>query len=189
MRRISFVLAIVALPLAMVLAYSFNALPDKAINGHFDHQTPDQPAEAGQSAFAAIAEIVELLMNDPETNWSTVNVTRLRDHLVDMQLLTTKAKADQIVEDGRVTFQIRGEGRTLQAIRSMVPAHAREISRARTWTVSTKEIERGISMTLRAETTEELTKIAALGFFGVMAMGSHHQPHHLAMAKGEMHHQ
>lgn len=185
MRRILFVLAIIVLPLAMVLAYSLNALPGKAIHGNSGHQESDRPKETGQAAFAAIAEIVELLANDPETDWSKVNITRLRDHLVDMQLLTTRATAVQLTEDNQVTFRITGEGSTLQAIRSMVPAHAREISRMGAWSASTREIEGGVSMTLSADTTEELTKIAALGFFGVLATGSHHQPHHLAIAAGD----
>jgi hypothetical protein len=33
----------------------------------------------------------------------------------------------------------------------------------------------------------EQLKLAALGFFGVMATGAHHQAHHLAMAMGERH--
>ena len=48
-------------------------------------------SETGQSQFVAIAEIVSLLRNDPETDWSQVEIKALRDHLVDMDNVTTKA--------------------------------------------------------------------------------------------------
>ena len=49
------------------------------------------PSETGQAQFAAIAEIVSLLRDDPNTDWEQVNIKALRDHLVDMDNLTTRA--------------------------------------------------------------------------------------------------
>ena len=34
----------------------------------------------------------------------------------------------------------------------------------------------------------QVTKLKALGFMGIMVQGSHHQLHHLMMAKGEFMH-
>jgi hypothetical protein len=34
---------------------------------------------------------------------------------------------------------------------------------------------------------KERAHIRGLGFIGLLASGPHHQPHHLAMAKGERH--
>ena len=48
-------------------------------------------SETGQSQFAAIAEIVSLLRDDPETNWAQVDIRDLREHPVDMDNVTTKA--------------------------------------------------------------------------------------------------
>jgi hypothetical protein len=31
-----------------------------------------------------------------------------------------------------------------------------------------------------------VARIRALGFIGLLVQGAHHQPHHLAMAKGEI---
>ena len=47
--------------------------------------TATQP---GQSAFAAIQEIVDILEADPKTDWSKVNIDALREHLVDMSNVT-----------------------------------------------------------------------------------------------------
>jgi lysine/ornithine N-monooxygenase len=37
--------------------------------------------ESGQSAFAAIAEIVAKLESNPDTNWNVVDIKGLREHL------------------------------------------------------------------------------------------------------------
>ncbi|MFK5981049.1 MAG: hypothetical protein QM488_19435 [Rhizobiaceae bacterium] len=144
------------------------------------------PTEGGQSAFAAMAEIVAMLMNDPKTDWSKVNISALREHLVDMNELTLNATATQAKEGTAVIFSVTGEGRTLRAIQSMVPAHAKELDKIEGWTVSAKTIPTGAVLTVVAKSDMELAKISALGFFGMMSIGAHHQPHHLAMATGNM---
>ncbi|WP_280955336.1 hypothetical protein [Cohaesibacter haloalkalitolerans] len=39
-------------------------------------------------------------------------------------------------------------------------------------------------MTITTSNKTELEKIKALGFYGVMTIGAHHQMHHLMMATG-----
>ena len=60
-------------------------------------KTPQQPpspvaTRAGQDAFAAIQEVVEILTADPKTDWSKVNIDALRQHLIDMNNVTLNAK-------------------------------------------------------------------------------------------------
>jgi hypothetical protein len=43
-----------------------------------------EPTFPGQDAFGAIAEVVQLLDADPQTDWSRVDLERLRQHLIDM---------------------------------------------------------------------------------------------------------
>ncbi len=54
--------------------------------------------EPGQSAFAAIAEVVRVLEADPQTDWENVNVDLLRQHLRDMDVVTidSTTQTDQI---------------------------------------------------------------------------------------------
>lgn len=146
----------------------------------------DIPAEAGQSAFAAIAEIVTMLEADPQTNWARVDITALREHLVDMDQLMLGAEASASFSDRTAVFSIRGDGPVLRAIRNMVPAHAMELSKIEGWDSSTTIIEDGATLRIAVAHDGELVRIKALGFFGVMALGAHHQPHHLAMARGDM---
>jgi len=55
-------------------------------------------------------------------------------------------------------------------------------------TVSTAPIEGGYTMEVLGKNAVTNAKIKGLGFFGLMATGSHHQMHHLMMASGEGHH-
>ena len=157
------------------------AAPAAAQHSHSAHANKTgTPQETGQSAFAAVAEIVEILRSDPETDWSRVDIDGLRRHLVDMDLLTTQAVVLRKVSTGGTRFEVRGGQRTLQAIRAMVPAHAPFLAAETGWNVTTENLVDGIALIVEGDQSQ----IEALGFFGLMAIGAHHQRHHLMMAKG-----
>ena len=138
------------------------------------------PMETGQSAFAALAEVVAILEADPETDWETVNISELRRHLVDMELVILEAEVLATPRPEGVRFEIRGPQRVQEAIRAMVPPHARYLAAETGWSVLTSEIEDGVVLIVDGE----LAKIRGLGFFGLMSIGAHHQEHHLLMATG-----
>ena len=75
----------------------------------------------GQDAFGAIQEIVQILDADPKTDWSKVNLEALRQHLIDMNVVTLKADAAARPVDGGLEIAVTGSGRTLAAIQRMVP--------------------------------------------------------------------
>jgi hypothetical protein len=156
---------------------------------HSMHMNADDavPLEAGQSAFAAIAEIADILANDPETDWSRVDIDALRAHLVDMSELTLNAEVNSVEENGKVIFAVTGTGRTRDAIQRMVPAHAKVLANETDWWASAQLNDTGAMLTIEASGSE-LEKLRGLGFFGVMATGAHHQAHHLAIARGDMIH-
>jgi len=143
--------------------------------------TPTMP---GQDAFGAIQEIVQMLQSDPRTDWSKVNIEAMRQHLIDMNEVTLHAAAAQRDIDGGVEIAVTGEGRTLDAIKRMVPAHVSEL-RDIGWNAKSDELPNGVKLTVMATDAQPLTKLKALGFMGIMVQGGHHQPHHLMMAKGE----
>ena len=143
------------------------------------------PIEPGQGAFATIAEIVAILKNDPATNWSNVNIDRLREHLVDMVEVTLNAAVKTRASRGEITFTVSGKGRTRRSIQAMVPAHARALAQTGPWNITAEKTEDGATLTLMSDDLSTLKIIQSLGFFGVMATGAHHQAHHLAMAKGD----
>jgi hypothetical protein len=143
-----------------------------------------QPAAPGQAAFGAIAEIVAVLDADSSTDWSKVNIAALREHLIDMNEVTLGANADQRALDNGVEITVTGNGRTLAAIKRMVPAHVSELA-ASGWDARTEELANGVKLTVTSKDAKQVTKLKALGFMGIMVQGAHHQPHHLVMAKGE----
>jgi hypothetical protein len=146
------------------------------------------PTAPGQDAFGAIQEIVRILDADPKTDWSKVELEALRQHLIDMNEVTLDADAAAKPVDGGIQVAVTGRGRTVAAIQRMVPAHAREIDETHLngWTAKTDSLENGVLLTVTSSDAKEERHIHGLGFIGVMVSGQHHQPHHLAMARGDM---
>jgi hypothetical protein len=145
------------------------------------------PTMPGQDAFGTIQEIVQILEADPTTDWSKVNIAALREHLIDMNEVTLHAIAKERVTGNSLAIDITGEGRTLAAIKRMVPAHVRELEGIG-WNARTEDLPNGVTLTVAAADARQLAKLKALGFMGIMVQGGHHQPHHLMMAKGEFQH-
>ncbi len=143
------------------------------------------PTMAGQDAFGAIQEIVRLLEADPQTDWAKIDLEALRQHLIDMNEVTLKAAAAAKPIDGGAEIAITGSGRTLAAIQRMIPAHAREIDGHKGWNAKTAPLADGILLTVTSADPREAAHIRGLGFIGLMTTGGHHQPHHLAMARGD----
>lgn len=194
MKRLPILIAVLAILAGAIPVYHWistsNATPntEASHSAHANHGGKELPKEGGQSAFAAIAEIVALLEADPDTDWSKVDIAALREHLVDMNSLILEAKATSTVEGDTIRFRIEGEGGVLRAIQAMVPAHAAELNRTGPWTVEAQTTSDGAILSVTSGTDADLERARALGFFGLMAKGSHHQPHHLAMARGLMNH-
>jgi hypothetical protein len=142
------------------------------------------PTMFGQDAFGTIQEIVQILQSDPKTDWSKVNIDALRQHLIDMNDVTLHAAATQRAFENGIEVTVTGEGRTLEAIKRMVPAHVSEL-REIGWNAKSDELPNGVKLTVVASEALPLTKLKALGFMGIMVQGGHHLPHHMMMAKGE----
>jgi hypothetical protein len=143
------------------------------------------PTLPGQDAFGAVQEIVGALEADPKTDWSKVDLEALRQHLIDMNDVTLQAEVSTKAIEGGLEIAVTGSGRTLAAIRRMVPAHASEINGLNSWEAKTSVLDSGVLLTVTASDPKEVAHIRGLGFIGILVSGSHHQLHHLAMAKGE----
>lgn len=140
------------------------------------------PAEAGQSAFSAIGEIVAMLMKDPATDWKTVNIEALRQHLIDMDNVTLRAAVSVENIEGGARFTVSSPDPAVAAsIRRMVTAHAATINGTQGWSMTAAEASDGAVLTVLGADPQ---RIRALGFIGVMTVGMHHQAHHLAIATG-----
>ncbi|MBI3709229.1 MAG: hypothetical protein HY246_16365 [Proteobacteria bacterium] len=146
------------------------------------------PTMPGQDAFGAIQEIVRMLEADPKTDWSKIRLEALRQHLIDMNEVTLAADAAARPIDGGLDIAVTGSGRTVAAIQRMIPAHAQELDRMNGWSAKTEALTNGTRLIVTASDPQQVAHISGLGFIGLLVSGAHHQPHHLAMAKGEFVH-
>lgn len=164
------------------IALATLATSQHAHSNHEEVGSTPEPAlsEPGQGAFAAIAEIVQTLRKDPNTDWSKVNIARLRQHLIDMDLLTTDTRVIASPTSLGMQFVVTGDGPARDALLSMVPAHAPFLAAETGWDVVVEANDDGITMRVSGDATQ----IAALGFIGLMTVGAHHQEHHLLLAQG-----
>jgi hypothetical protein len=142
------------------------------------------PTEPGQSAFAAIQEIVQILEDDPRTDWSKVNIEALRQHLIDMNNVTLASHVSSEPLDGGMKFIVTGDGAIRDSIRRMTSAHAATMDGMGGWHFVAQDTEGGSIFEVRVP-PQDMDKLKALGFIGVMTRGMHHQQHHLMIAKGE----
>jgi len=145
-------------------------------------------AQPGQDAFAAIAEIVGALDADPQTDWSRVDLERLRQHLVDMSEVVLRSEVQQKPVPGGLAMEVTGTGRTERAILAMVVPHAGELDRTPAYAARTEPIPGGVRLTVTAKNPGDgkvVARLRGLGFAGLLTEGAHHRPHHLAMARGD----
>ena len=167
-------------------------MPHDAMQGmqHMHHGpgATGSPTMPGQDAFGAIAEVVKMLDADPATDWSKVDLERLRQHLIDMNEVVLRAEVKQTPVPGGLVMDVTGSGRTEQAIRAMLVPHAAELDRMPSYVAKTELVPGGVRLTVTAKTpddTKAVARLRGLGFIGLLTAGAHHGPHHLAMANGE----
>lgn len=193
MRRTSLVVA--SLALATLLS------PSCAAAQHADHAAhrpaardttpPPTPARQatlpGQDAFAAIAEVVRILKDDPATDWSKVNIEALREHLMDMHDVTLNSVVRSELVPGGVQLTVTGAGRTGDAIQRMVAAHTPMLA-AEGLDGAVERIPAGVKWRVTTNDPKRVGEVRALGFIGIMTLGEHHTTHHLMLARGGTHH-
>ena len=173
------------LALALALLLPTAALADQA--APMDHSKMDHAAmmammsgatvsvtEGGQSAFATIAQIVEVLSADPTTDWSRVNIEALRQHLIDMDNVTLRALVTTTPEPNGARFMVTSTDALVQgSIRRMVMAHAATMNGANGWTLAASEAAGGTVLEVSG-TDSDAARINGLGFIGVLTLGMHH---------------
>ncbi|MEO9895957.1 MAG: hypothetical protein ABJD13_08055 [Paracoccaceae bacterium] len=158
---------------------------DHSAHGQVQATIEPELTEPGQGAFAALSEIVRVLEADPDTDWSQVDLTGLRTHLVDMDRLISDAMVKETDLPNGIRVIASGDADTIATLRRMVPAHAVQLARDDRWTVAASETEEGVALRVTSDNTAVIARIKGLGFFGLMASQDHHRAHHLMMARGQ----
>lgn len=102
-----------------------------------------------------------------------------------MNEVTLKAEESPKTIDGGLQIAVTGSGRTFVAIQRIVPEWAQMANGLNGWTAKAAPLPNGELLTVTTTSAKEVAHIRGLGFIGLLASGSWHQPHHLAMAKGK----
>jgi hypothetical protein len=174
-----------SLTLAVVVAAAPLAAQDHQHQPGMTHPAGAADArEPGQSAFAAIAEVVAILQADPTTDWSKVDLEALRQHLRDMDDVTLRAEVVSRAVSGGMQFDVTGNGRVREAIRRMLEAHAPMLTAMPEWEATATRLANGVRLTVTSPAPALQSQIRGLGFIGMMTQGAHHTTHHLAIARG-----
>ena len=142
------------------------------------------PQETGQSAFAAIQEIVAILSSSPETDWPRVDIEGLRQHLIDMNNVTLGADVNAMQTGGSMQFSVTGEGPVRGSVKRMVAAHAATMNGVDGWKYAAETSDTGAVLTVTPPDPASMVKLRALGLIGIMTLGMHHQQHHWMLANG-----
>ena len=119
--------------------------------------------EPGQSAFAAIAEIVAKLESNPNTNWNVIDIKGLREHLRDMNKVIIDAVTVAKEIDGGMQFTVTGGVDVKSSIRRMTLAHATFMNNVNGWEYKAKKVDGGAVVTVLVPPQDQ-AKIKALGF-------------------------
>ena len=158
--------------------------------------TATTSAPAGQAAFAVIADVVRQLEADPATDWTRVDIERLRQHLIDMDEVMMRSSVRMTAVEGGARFTVRGAPKTAAAIQRILTAHASMLSAmpAASAMVGTAVVASvrgradGADFTVTAAIPQDaraVARIRGLGFAGLLTVGEHHAAHHLALARGD----
>jgi hypothetical protein len=190
MRIVSLTATLAALSTAALCPSALAAQGGMDHSKHAEHMA--MPASsampAGQDVFAAVSAVVAKLEADSTTDWSKVNIEALRRHLIAMNDVALGASVVQTEIPGGARMEITGEGRVAESIRAVFTAHAPELAAMGTYRASVESIPRGVRLVVTAADPNDAhtaAKIRGLGFMGLWTLGSHHEPHHLALARGQ----
>ena len=143
-------------------------------------------SEAGTDPFAVIQEAIALLEANPDTDWSTVNIEALRLHLIEMQDMTLNVTVEQQpISLGFMAVITPTTNRALQSMTQVLSAHPSQMKEETGWDMVVTNNNGIFTIAVTTDQLQDVDKIRGLGYIGIMAYGSHHQPHHWAMASSE----
>lgn len=149
------------------------------------------PTAAGQAGFAAISKIVQILKSDATTDWAKVNIEALRQHLIDMDAVVMRAVVRQKDNAAGFYAEVTGTGTTIASIQRLATNHIAMLNSSPEYTATAESVPTGVRVRVSVRDsadTKAVARLRALGFVGLLTEGGHHQPHHLAIARGVMIH-
>ena len=186
MRRATSTFGTIALALAVMGTHA--RAQNASAMDHANHAGAAGAIPPGQAAYATMAAIVRMLDADSTTDWSKVNIEALRQHLITMNEVTLGARARQTSVTGGASMDITGDGHVAESIRTMLRNHSAMLAMEGPYRSSVDDIPGGVRWVVTSSNPGDartVAKIRGLGFAGLLTLGDHHTPHHIALARGE----
>jgi len=176
--------------LAMGLAGTSARAQSADAMDHASHAagSSERAIPSGQAAYATMAAIVAMLEADSTTDWLKVNIEALRQHLIVMNEVTLGARSRQTSIPGGASMDVTGDGPVAESIRTMLRNHSAMLVKEGPYRTSVDDIPGGVRWVVTAAgpgDARTVAKIRGLGFAGLLTLGDHHTPHHIALARGE----
>lgn len=155
-------------------------------------QGSDSPLTApGNAIFGAVQEVIAKLDADPATDWSKVDIERLRQHLIDMNrvAIDVSVVSRKKLANG-LQVQVKPVDKAAHAsLQRVLTAHPPMLHQETGWQVRVDSLGQQFRMTVTTTNSAEVAKIQGLGYFGLLAYGAHHRRHHWMIATGQHPHQ
>lgn len=145
-------------------------------------------SEPGQGMFGALSEINSVL-EASNTDWSSVDMDGLWDHLRDMDALMTGTIVEKTLLDNGIKMKVSGTGSSKKAMDNMLPTHADFLRSVRpNWEILLSTVGESYEVIVTSDLESETIRIQALGFSGFMVQDDHHASHHYGLAVGSQVH-
>ena len=154
-------------------------------------QHAQMPLEApGNDIFGTVQEAIRTLEADPDTDWSQVDMERLRQHLIDMHHVAMNvAVVENEPIEGGVRLVVEP---TVEAARAslerVLKAHPTMLEHDAGWQMRVEPSDGQFVLTVTDPEGTAADKIRGLGYIGLLAYGPHHQHHHWMMVRGQAPH-
>ena len=129
--------------------------------------------EAGNAIFGTIQETIKMLDADPNTNWEKIDIEGLRQHLIDMENFTSGVDvlSEKKIEKG-AEMVIRAKSEMAHhSLSRALKAHPSMLTSETGWTMGVKQSKERFTLTIETQKPEEVARLRALGYIGVMALG------------------
>lgn len=171
--------------LPFLLALLLTAAP--AASAQPSGHSPSTPLhEPGQPIFGTVQEAIRALEADSTTDWSRVDVDRLRQHLIDMHNVALHVQVLETEDtEGGVRLAVRPTSDSARAsLRRVLKAHPAMLKREAGWQMDVSTREEDVLLKVTDPSGEDAAKIRALGYIGLLAYGAHHQRHHWMLIRG-----
>lgn len=142
------------------------------------------PREMGSGLYTTLAELVFLLERDDRTDWADVDITRVRDELVAIDLVLREANVVQDRTDGGLAMTITGSETVLAAARTVIGTLSRELEVATGWVSRDIVTQDRIVWRVTDPQGRVVERIQALGFYGLLVRAQDRRRHNWDLARG-----